>query len=77
MGFTALCERLLDGAIAALHETRERAKVGEHRFLSGVFAPVEDEHTAAEVAPSEGAIPRALNGVCVLASVPRLLKDAP
>ena len=68
MGFTAVGERLLDSAIAALHATREKAVVGEHIYLSGLFAPVKDEHTAAEVAPSEGAIPPALNGVCVFRS---------
>ena len=69
MRFRALGERLIDGAIVALHATRERAKLGEHMYLSGFFAPVTDDHTAAEVAPSEGAIPRALNGVCVPAKV--------
>jgi hypothetical protein len=71
MGLAAVGERLLDGAIATLHASREKATIGEHLYLSGLFAPVLDEHTAAGVAPSDGAIPPALNGVCVRAGAAR------
>ena len=72
MGIAAVGERLVDGAIAALHSTRERAVVGEHLYLSGLFAPVLEEHTAADIKASEGAIPAGLDGMCVLcASVAR------
>jgi len=65
MGFAAAGERVVDVAISALHATRPHAVVGEHLYLSGLFAPVLEEHTAAEIAPSAGAIPPGLNGVCV------------
>lgn len=69
MGIAAVGERVLDGAISALQSTRERAVVGEHLYLSGLFAPVLEEHTAAVVEPSEGVIPSGLDGMCVQTSV--------
>ena len=73
MGIAAVGERLVDGAIAALHSTRERAVVGEHLYLSGLFAPVLEEYTAADIKASEGAIPAGLDGVCVLCGLRRVL----
>jgi len=56
---------LFDAAESALHSLRARARVGEHPYLSGVWAPASEELSTVTLRVVEGAVPLELTGVYV------------
>ena len=57
-----LVERVLDASTSLVNASRERAQVGAHPFLSGLFAPTTEELHCVPLALREGALPAELQG---------------